>query len=230
MGRFPLWITTALLTLASVPALAADDTPGTASDAPSSRFKFDNSLEYDLSRRSSSVSLPQTFTYTLNERFELNAGPVFHPFTHPRPTLFDEDLGSVGHYVGTGKTDYVGSIGFNVDLGRFSPSISAGIASANRLHGAQGAPQFAGSLGSEYRLGGKLRLFGDLTQNPAAPYALGASHMAERGHRGIGTSPSGAAATLGMRYSIRDDQTFSIGVSRERFRSNWLRSEISFRF
>lgn len=213
-------------------AAVDDDTPDDKPDAAVlvGRLRLDSSREYQTSRRGTELAFTPGLGYALSDRLTLNAGPVF--YSGPRPIasassgyLVSTDLNTPATFQ---RKDYGANLGYEAQWRRLHMELTGGVLSLGRPQGGQTPALLSASLSGEYHLQGKLGLYGEFSNNPP-PGGL-ASHLATHGHKLLLGQPGAAAATFGTRYSIRDNESLSLGVSYESLHSLWLRGEVGLRF
>lgn len=194
------------------------------------RLRLDSSREYQTSRRGTELAITPGLGYALSDRLTLSAGPVFYSGLRPIAPALPGYLVSTepASPVTFQRKDYGANLGYEAQWRRLHLELTGGVLSLGRQQGGQTPALLSASLSGEYHLRGKLALYGELSNNPP-PGGLG-SHGTVRGHKLLLGQTGAAAATLGARYSVRDNESLSLGVSYESLHALWLRGEVGLRF
>lgn len=213
-------------------AAAKEDAPDEKPDASVllGRLRLDSSREYVTSRRGTELAITPGLGYALSDRLTLSAGPAFYSGLRPiAPALS-------GYLVSTAldapvtfqRKDYGANLGYEAQWRRLHLELTGGVLSLGRQQSGQTPALLSASVSGEYHLRGKLGLYGELSNNPP-PGGL-ANHTPTRGHKLLLGQPGAAAATLGTRYSVRENESLSLGVTYESLHALWVRGEVGLRF
>ena len=216
-------------------------------------------FEYQTSKEGTERAAPVAFEFGITDRLSLLVEPVFYtsirPKLGPRATglgdlevtlsyLFAKEgrrrpaLAIAGEIkaptardalIGTGKTDFAAYLFASKRFGKFDTHANIGYTFVGKPAGVQVSNTANFAFATEYFANKKLTLVGEVLVN-----GLGKAEATTLTGIPLTTSPEAAAGelvgTLGFRYNIKPNFSFSLGVSRDNAGATLFRPGFTYRF
>lgn len=225
----------ALLASGSVTCCAEEpaEPEATAPPTPSApRLKVQSYQNYETSERGAQLAVTPHLSWQLTDDLELTAGPTFYSYLSPVVQTRSESVFTYeGHTFrpGVDHTDYGATLGYYRDLQRASVGAAGGLQSVEDPYLGARNLYVTGILSAGYRLTSHTTLFGELYHN----WPLGGAAVSGLVRREDGISfaqPGQTILTLGVRYTLRENETLSLSVSAAPRQGAWLRLGAMFRY
>ncbi len=221
--------------------------------------EFQTTFEYQTSKEGKEQAALVAFEFGITDRLSLLVEPVFYTGIRPKLGRRATGLGDLevtlsyllakegkrrpalaiagevkaptarDALIGTGKADFAAYLFASKKFGKFDTHVNVGYTFVGKPAGVQVSNTANFAFATEYFLNKKFTLVGEVLVN-----GLGKTEAVALPGVPLTTSPEAAAGelvgTLGFRYNIKPNFSFSLGVSRDNAGATLFRPGFTYRF
>lgn len=221
--------------------------------------EIQTTFEYQFSKEGKELAVPFAFEYGITDRLSILVEPVFYTSIHPKVGPRATSVGDLevtlsylvsketkrlpafaiagelklpttkNQFIGTGKTDFAAYIYASKRFGKFDTHLNVGYTFVGKPKNLTASNTLNLAFATEYFATKRLTFLGEILVN-----GIGRKEAVV----GIGTpiivSPEAAGGelvgTLGFRYKIKPNLSFSLGVSRDNSGATLFRPGFTYNF